>query len=303
MSGLSLNTIFLFLAFFSFAQTTTFKENNKWGIKEKDKVIIKPLYDTIFNFDSTGKVCLACAKARGVHPNKYIKTPVFTYNCNYLNKRGEWLTIKQSGADTTSIFTLLKNTVAQYNGSKNEMTVAVKDKNLIDHRNLVDKDFKQITEKGYEEVRYSKEPAFLIASKRNENNVIFEGLINQKEEEVIPFRYSHIKLNVKDSLIIGCTAGQGANSEDDIFDYTGKKIGSYHRHIELATKKFIVHKVFKPKEYLIIVNLSTKEEKVEYAEEAQYYNETQVLMVNEGHWFTYDINTYKKKSYDIKHKK
>ena len=68
--------IFFFLIFANElrSQTVPFKQNLKWGIKENETVIIKPVYDTIFNFDFTGKVCLACFKARGVSANKFIKT-------------------------------------------------------------------------------------------------------------------------------------------------------------------------------------------------------------------------------------
>lgn len=303
MVKLFLNIFFIFFTIISFSQTSVFKENGKWGIKENNQVIIQAVHDTIFNFDSTGKICLACTKLKSLHPNKYIKTPVISFHCSYINKSGKKLVVKSGNADSISDFSLLKNTVQNYRGNGNVMTVATKDKDLHDLKHLVDKDFNQITSAGYEEIHFSKDPMFLIASKRNENNVIFEGLINKKEEEIIPFRYSHVSLNTKDSLIIGCTAGQGSNSEDDIFDYTGKKVGSSRRHIELATKKYMVYKIFIPKEYLIIVNLANMQEQIEYAEEVKYHTEEQILMANDGNWFTYDLNTKKKKSYDTKHKK
>jgi len=293
-----LNFLFCTISFLSFSQTQVFKEAGKWGIKENGQVLIKPVHDTVFNFDSTGKVCLACTKIRSAHANKYIKSPVLSFNCSYINKKGERLIIKQTGADTTSIFSLHKTTLSNYIGTKNIMTVEVGNK-----KHLVDKDFKQYTSKGYDDIHFSGDPLFLIAEKKTEGHSTFAGLLNLKEEEVIPYKYSHIKINNKDSLIIGCTAGQGANSEDDIFDYTGKKISSYHRHIELATKKYIVHKIFVPKEYLIVLNLETKEEQTEHAEVAIYHTDDSILMMNEGHWFTYDVKTHKKKPYDLKHKK
>jgi hypothetical protein len=294
------NSLYIFLFFLSaglFSQTQVFKEGTKYGIKEKDRVIIQPVHDTLFNFDSTGRVCLACAKIRGAHPNKFIRTPVFSYSCSYISRNGERLVIQNDG-DTSSIFNLHKTTVAHYLSNAQVMTVEVKNS-----KHLVDKDFKQLTMKGYDDIHFSADPQFLVAGKKNENGNMMYGLVNRKEEEVLPYRYSHIKINPADSLIIGCTAGQGANSEDDIYDFNGKKVASYHRHVELATKDWIIHKIFIPKEYLLVVNLKTKEEKVEYAEEAQYYKGNEVLMMNEGHWFLYDVITHKKKSYDPKHKK
>jgi hypothetical protein len=133
--------------------------------------------------------------------------------------------------------------------------------------------------------------------------VLLSGLINKKEEEIIPFVFSHIKVNSRDSLIIACTTGQGANSEDDIFNYEGKKIAAYKKHVELATKEFIVHKIFSPKEYLIIYNIKTKEEKIEYAQEVYLNKGEELIMVNEGHLFLYDMVTRKKTPYDNKHNK
>jgi hypothetical protein len=286
-----LNLLLLLGAFSLSSQTTVFKESVKWGIKSKDKVIIQPVHDTIFNFDSTGKVCLACARTRSPHPNKYIKTPVFSFSCVYLNRDGKRLVIKQ-GEDTAGIFSLHKYTPGNYMGNGNIMTVEVGNM-----KNLVDKDFKQITSKGYDEVYFSPDPAFIIAGRKNEGHTLLMGLVNLKEDEIIPLRYSGVKLNTKDSLIIACTAGLGSNSEDDIFNYEGKKLSSSHRHIELATKTYIVHRIFVPKEYLLIVNLKTKEERQEVAEEVRMHTDNEILMMNEGHWFTYDITTHKKKAY------
>ena len=290
--------MFFILVNYSFSQTKTFKDAGKWGIKENEKIIIKPLYDTIFNFDSTGKVCLACFKIKGLNPNKFIKNPAITYNCNYLDKNGAHLTIKQFEGDTCSVFNFNKHAIEQYLNNKNYMTVSIKG-----HKNLVYKDFKQITGKGYEEIHFSSDPEFLVAEIRTEGNVILSGLINKKEEVIIPMIFSHVKVNNRDSLIIACTTGQGANSEDDIFNYKGEKTAAYKKHVELATKEFIIHKIYSPKEYLLIYNLKTKEEKVEYAQEVYLYKGDELLMLNDEHWFVYNMTTHKKTPYDTKHKK
>ena len=279
-------------------QTKLFRENAHWGIKDGEQIIIAPKYDTIFNFDSTNTVCFACLKVRVVNPNKFIKTPSLSFNCHYLNKKAERLVVKQFEADTCSIFALHKHTVAQYLNNNNYMSVSVKN-----HKHLVYKDFTQITNKGYEEINFSSNPDFLIAEIRTEGNVILSGLINKKEEEIIPIVFSRVKVNSRDSLIIACTTGQGNNSEDDVFNYEGKKIAAYRKHVELATKEYIIHKIFTPKEYLIVLNLKTKEEKVEYAQEVYLGKGDDLLMMNEGHWFYYNLKTAKKTPYDTKHKK
>lgn len=284
-------------------QTEVFKEKDKYGIKEKGVILIPAVHDTVFNFDSTGKVCMVCAKTRSAHPNKFIKTPVLSWGCQYLGKNGSKLKIKLESGDSTDIFTLQKSSRQLFEGNSPYMTVAVKDKSMHDHRYMCNKDMKQVTFKAYEDVHFSPGELFFIGKIRNESNSVYEGLLDRKEELILPFKYSHIKFNPVDSFIIGCTAGQGTNSEDDIYGYDGKKIASYHRHIEVATKKYVVQKVFKPEEYLIILNLETKEEKKEHAEEVMYFSDDKVLMANDGHWFTYEFATGKKKAYDNKHKK
>ena len=107
------------------SQSLPFKENARWGIKDGNKVIINPTYDSIFNFDETGKVCLACRKMKGPS-NKIIKVTTFTYACHYLNKKGEKLRIKAGNNDTCSIFSLGKNTVTQFSDAHTTFVVGVK---------------------------------------------------------------------------------------------------------------------------------------------------------------------------------
>lgn len=280
----------------AFCQTETFKELTKWGIKENDKVIIKPVYDTAFNFDNNGKVCLVCNKAKTPSANRFIRVMSVTYNCNYLDKTGKRLMIIPYGSDTAcSIFSLTKQAVKQYTEDPKYIIVSVKGR-----RFLVTKDFKQITFKEYSEINYTGDPNFLIAEIKNEANVVFKGLIDLNEKEIVPFIYSNIKLNTRDSLIIACSAGMGANREDDIYNYSGKKVDSYRRHIDMATKNYVIHKIFEPKEYYIIYNPKTKEEHVVYSEEVQLHTGEELLMRNDDHWFTYDMITGLKKPFEQK---
>jgi len=293
-----LNSIILFLSLNAFCQSHTFKEINKWGIKENDKVIISPVYDTIFDFDVTNKVCLACTKSKVTSATRFIKSTGTIYNCAYLNRKGERLVIKADDKDTLSVFSLNKQCVKQYQEDPKYIIASVKNRKF-----LIDKDFNQITTKEYTNIVLTGDPNFLIVEIKDEGNTLLRGLINIKEEEVVPFLYSNIKLNPRDSLIVACSAGIGLNREDDVYDYKGKKRDGYKRHVDMATKNFIIHKIFEPKEYYIIYNITTKEEKIAYSEEVQLHQGEELLMRNENHWFVYDMNTGKKKAYDIKNNK
>ncbi|PBQ32547.1 hypothetical protein CNR22_12450 [Sphingobacteriaceae bacterium] len=277
------------LSFFS--QTSPFRENGKWGIWQPsndgdNRIIIKPVYDTIFNFDSTAQVCLACFKTKTASANKFIKVTTTTYACNYLNKKNERLIIRNTAKDTFSVFALNKNVVKAYNDNRQYFTVTMKGK-----KNLVYKNFQQLTFKGYHEIGFAADKKFYQTSIINEGDIVLAGLMNEREEEIIPHRYSIIKMNTNDSLLVACSAGVRFNAEDEVFDYTGKKIIGTFRHIDMATRNFLIHKIFEPKEYYVLYNIKTKEEKTIHAEEIKFYDHDIILVHQKNDWYSYDLNT------------
>lgn len=274
------------------SQSLPFKENLKWGVKENEQVIIKPVYDTIFNFDSTGTVCMACFRTKSASANKFIKVTSTSYACNYLNKKSERLIIRNQSNDTFSVFSFNKNVLKQYAGNNRYFTVASKGK-----KHIVYKNFQQVTFKGYHDISFSPDKKFYFTSFLNEGDIVLAGLTNEREEEVVPHQYSLIKINTDDSLIIACSAGVRINAEDELFDYTGKKIMGTHRHIDLATKHFLIHKIYDPKEYYILYNINTKEEKNLNAEEIKLYVHDEILIRLKNDWFIYDLTTNLKKPF------
>lgn len=287
----------IFLLFFPFfllqlhCQPLVFKENAKWGIKENDVPLIKPVYDSVFNFSVSGKVCLACHKTWGASTNKFIKTLTKIYYCNYLDRSGKRLSVMAEGKDTCSVFVLGKHTVKQFSESPDYFIVSIKSR-----KHLVDKNFRQITFKGYHDLLYTPEPGFMIAQAIDQANTISWGLINMNEEVIIPFEYSDIRINPDDSLIAACSAGIRPNSEDDVFNYQGKKVGAYRRHVDLATKNFIIHKIYEPKEYYILYNIEKKEEKILNAEEVKFYRHDEILVRIKSDWYIYNLVTNEKKA-------
>lgn len=253
-------------------------------------MIIKPVYDTVFNFDSTGKVCLACFRTKVASASKFIKMVTVSYSCNYLNKKNERLFLKTETSDTCSVFSFGKTTLKQFRHNGPFFVAGIKGKKY-----LVDKNFRQLTFKGYHDINTSADPGFYVTQFINEGDVILTGLINTKEEEVIPYQYSSIKINPKDSVIIACSAGVRNNAEDDVFDYAGKKREGSRRHIDMATKNFLIHQIFEPKEYFIIYNIKTKEEKNLNADEVQFFDHDEILIRIKHDWFVYDMNTHQRK--------
>ena len=272
-----------------FSQPQLLRQNGKWGASENEKSIIPAKYDTIFPFDATGKVCMACMRSTGAGTNKFIKVFTVSYTCNYLNRNNQRLSVKTPGNDTCTVFSHNKLSVKQYTAGTAYFVVNVKNK-----KHLVDKDFNQLTFNGYYDIAVSPDPAFLIVQS-NETGSLLTGLIDRKEELVIPYQYTDIKFNTVDSLIIACSAGVSAGSDDDVYTYEGKKAAAYHRHVDLATKNFVIHKLFEPKEYYIIVNPATKEEKNLNADEVKPIGGDEILIRIKNDWYIYDMLTNQKK--------
>lgn len=276
----------LFIASTLTAQTLPFKSGTKWGIKQTDKIIISAVYDTVLNFDINAKACLVCAKTKIASANKFIKAFTTVYTCNYLNFNHKPLIIKTDGKDTCSVFSLSKNSAKELYDNTNYFIVTHKSKKY-----LVDKTFNQITFNGYHNIAFSSEPNFLIVEEKQLTGQILTGLINLKEEKIIDFNYSGIKINTTDSLIITCASGVSIGANDDVYDYFGKKVNSFKRHIDLATKNFIIHKIFEPSEYYIVYNLKTKVEKILNASEIKLQNSNELLIKVKNEWLIYDLNS------------
>ncbi len=187
------------------------------------------------------------------------------------------------------MFQLGKNTAKWY--TENDTLFKV---NIKNNKYLVHKNFRQISFKPYYDIDLCDDPNFFVTQKMSEADVPLSGLVNSKEEPVIPNEYSGVKLNPSDSLIMLCGAGVRLNSEDHVFDYSGKKIQSYHHHIDLATKHFIVFKVFEPKEHFIIYNIETKEEKELIADEIKYHEHDNALIRIKNIWWVLNLKTGEK---------
>ncbi|WP_317898738.1 hypothetical protein [Aurantibacillus circumpalustris] len=285
-------TVFAVFSGSLLAQTVAFREGIKWGVKENESVIIQPIYDTIFDFDSTGKICMACFRIKSASANKFIKVTTTSFACNYLSKKNERLIIRNQLNDTSSIFSYSKSILKQYLNNDPYFMVTWKGKKFI-----VYKSFQQLTFKGYHDISFSPEKKFYFTSFKNEGDIVLAGITNEREEELIPHNYSIIKINTNDSLIVACSAGVRNNADDEVFDYHGKKVIGTHRHIDIATKHFLIHKIYEPKEYYILYNMNTKEETTVHADEIMIYEHDEILLRQKKEWFIYDLNTNIKRPY------
>lgn len=281
----------IFVLHVSFAQITPVKVNGKWGFTKDGAEFLPAKYDTVIAFDSVKKVCMACIKSQKPSPNKFIKMNTTTV-CKYINDRKEELVIKVKN-DTSGYFNFTKAAVANYGSHRNCMIVT---SSKDGKKYVVDNNFKQITYTGYDEIiPLSIKDHYMVETKTN-GAAYLNGVVDRSEKMLIPMEYTHIKSNPFDTLFITCTAQIRINGQDDVYNLAGKKVHSYNRHIDNATKNFIIHKVFEPAEYYIILDLKTQKEKTIHAEDITYLGNDMVNIKIKGKYNKcnlFELDTYK----------
>ena len=270
--------IILFLSITYSAQLSTFKKNNKWGFSKGGVELSPPVYDTILPFDSTKKVCMACVKTQKP-ANKFIKMNNMLIVCKYVNDNNESLVLKVKN-DTVNYFALNKKSFDYYTQYKDYMIVNARDKKYV-----VDKQFKQITFNGYDEIIPSAIKHHFIVENKTQGASYFDGVIDNKEKLVVPMEYSSIKSNPFDTLFICCTAQLKLNGSDDVVDINGKKIQSFNKHIDNASKNFVIHMIHEPHEYYIVYDLKAKKEKIINAEDITYLGNDNVNIKIKGKYY------------------
>jgi len=269
-SYLLLAIISLFSSLLAFPQFEYKKKGDKWLCLKNSIEIIPPIYDTILPFDETKNICMACVKSQKSATNKFIKTNNMVLMCKYLNDKNEMLILTLNG-DTTSFFNYSKISNDAYRKYPTYFSVLKNEKKY-----LVNKDFKQVTQKGYDDIYPSGFSGFYVFRNRTVGMAYLEGILNQNEEIIIPAEFTEVTANPFDSLFIACTAQLKLMGEDYVFNVNGKKLHASYKHIDNATKNFLIHKIFEPKEHYVIYSMGTKKDKIIYADQITYLGNDEV---------------------------
>jgi hypothetical protein len=284
--------ITFFVSLIAVGQISPVKVNGKWGFTKDGAEFLPAKYDTVIAFDSVKKVCMACIKTQKPSPNKFIKMNTTTTVCKYINERKEELVIKVKN-DTCSYFNFTKAAVANYGSHRNCMIVT---SSKDGKKYAVDNNFKQIIFTGYDEIiPLSIKDHYMVENKTTGASYL-NGVVDKNEKMLIPMEYTHIKSNPFDTLFITCTAQIRINGQDDVYNLEGKKIYSYNRHVDNATKNFIIHKVFEPTEHYIILDLKSNKEKNIFAEDITYLGNDMVNIKIKGKYNKcnlFELDTYK----------
>lgn len=283
---------------FGFSQSiSAFKSENKWGFKQDSKVVIEPQYDTVFGFDPSNKICLVGKTSpfkRSI--NSLTKEVRKEYIYNYITPSNKKIYARISDSkDSVCDFSITKVTMNKYLNDKNYFIVNYNGKELI-----LNKNGRQITELGFDNISFSKVDSFFITETRDTKSAnVFLGVINAKGKQIIPPTYSKISFNIYDTLIFCCTAGIRFNGSDDVYNYKGEKLHSHTKHIQCATKKYTIFRLFESENSYAIFDNKTLKEKPMKAEYVYYLNNDNIVLLD-GDWFFYNLATEKKIPIDKK---
>lgn len=275
---------------------SSFKQNGKWGFKQSQSVIIEPQYDTVFGFDQTNKICLVGKinpAKRSVNPlTKQIKIE-FTYY--YINPENNKLFIRTSGTDSTNEVMVNRQTVSQYHNNNPAFVAMTGNKKF-----LVSKNGGTISTHEFDNIQFTRLPSFYTTETKDlKNNQTYIGLIDNNGKQIIPPVYSKISINTSDSIIFCCTAGVKFNGSDDVYNYGGGKEHSSSKHIQFASKKHVIYKLFESENsYLIFDRVSGKEKPL--AAEWIYYLKNEYVAILDGDWYFYNLNNDKRYPMDKK---
>ena len=295
------NFIFLLLlswTSFSFSQNIiAFKsENNKWGFKQDEKIIIEPQYDSVVAFDATNRICfvgnVSAKKSMNSLTHQVRKEYTFNYITPANKKLCAWLSEVQ---DSACNFSSSKEVGKQYLSASPYFIANCNGKHI-----LMTKNGKQITDQYYDNIGFTKVDSFFTIELKESNTAhSLMGLINLSGKIIIPPTYSKISFNIADTLIFCCTAGVRFNGSDDVFNFKGQRLHSHSKHIHIATKNYSIFKLFESENSYIIYDNKTNKEKQIKAEYIYYLRNDNIILL-EGDWFFYNLATEKKTPFDKK---
>jgi len=292
VSGLRL-TITVLITFTTacvFSQTiSAFKSQGKWGFKKGEAVIIEPQYDSVFGFDQTGQICLVGneeAAKRSI--NSLTKQVRKEYTFNYINSKNQKFYFKpQLGLDSSCNVNVNKQTAFLYLGKNDVFVVSVNGKKM-----LWSKKGNMVSSTSHDNINFTKVPGLYTF----EESSVW-GLMNKTGKQLIPPTYSKINFNTIDSVIYCCTAGSKYNGSDDVYNYKGEKIHSSNKHIQCASKNYLIYRLYASENSFIVFDIKENKEKALKAEYVYYLKDNKVAMLDED-WFIYDLKTEKRTPLD-----
>jgi hypothetical protein len=270
-----------------------FAQNGKWGFKQKENVIIKPQYDTVFAFDKTNKIALVGAKNKiNTIVNPLTGEETETVDYFYITPNNTKIKLlAENFPDSVFTFGEQQELLSNYLDSTNYFKILFQKKIY-----LFSKYGKQLS-LGYDNITKAKASNFFETENYSENNhaiIRTKGLVDTAGLVIVNCKYKDVTFNRDDSIIYCCSAVFNTKLNDDVYNYKGKLIYSSKKHIEFASKKCYVLKSYSPNETYFIENTQTKETVEFEGDDFFYLQNNKGLFIIKDNWFLMDLNTTKK---------
>jgi len=272
-------------------------QDNKWGYKTSDKVVIVAEYDTVFAFDKTNLIALVANKNefnKTVNPLTGVAETGFDYfYINSLNQKIKVLA--EHFPDSMFTFPNQQELQNNYQDASPYFKILFQGKLYLFSKNGI-----QLS-RGFDNIIETKAKGYF----ETENNILFEkkvlrikGLIDSTGFEVVKCKYNEVSINKEDSSIYCCSAVYNNKLNDDVYNYKGNIIFKHSKHIAFSSKTIHVMKSYIPKEEYMIENSVTGDTYYVDGDHFYYLKKNKALLINKDNWYVFDLISRKKQKVD-----
>lgn len=274
-----------------------FSEKNKWGYKIGERIVIKPEYDSAFNFDKTNQIALVANKSvYNKEVNPITGEEISSLDFFFINKNNNKLKILADNfPDSIFTFSYQQELQNNYIDSSNYFKILFQNKLY-----LMSKKGNQLSI-GYDNISETKTKGYF----ETENNLEYgkkfirmKGIIDSVGLVVVKCKYHRVIINPEDSSIYCCSAVYNSKLNDDVFNYQGKLIYTNKNHIEFSSKKIHIMKLYVPNETFVYENSETKKLMELDGTLFIYLGNHKALLVKNDIWYFMDLISQKKQKVD-----
>jgi hypothetical protein len=274
-----------------------FSENQKWGFKKGNAIIIKAEFDTVFPFDKTQKIALVGKKNEfNKSINPLTGEEEYPLDYFYITSKNKIITILPTNFPD-SVFTFPQQQELSTNYLDSSSVFKILFQNNV---YLMSKQGMQLTD-GYDNIYPYNHTSFFVLEKYtlvDGETIRIQGLVNSIGKTIISCKYKHITLNEEDSSIYCCSAVYNNRLNDDVYDYSGKLIYVNKKHIEFSSKKTHVYKIYEPNDIYVIENDNSKSNFRIGGEKFKYINNNKAIIKHGEDLFLIDLLSGKKTKVD-----
>lgn len=258
--------------------------------------MILPQYDTAFAFDLSNRIALVANKNqsyKNINPITGLEENAFDYF--FIDQNNQRLKLKEGEATSPrDQFEFQQELHLNYLNNNDEFKVMYNSKVY-----LFSKEGKQLSF-GYDNIEHtSLKDLFIVESiitQLNKTERVY-GVISKNKGEVLKPKFHNIIINTDDSLIIACNAIFNYSLADEVYDLKGKLLYPNKNHIEYASKKIKVLKVFEPEVYFELIQ-DGSQKKIEVAgEEFKLSGNNKAVIVDKEKLILVDLNSFKMKTF------